>query len=971
MILYLLAAEGAFAGSVSIVSPTNGSTVSSPVHVHATYNGTVAASYMKLWVDHIAGTVQTNTSVLDTQVTIASGAHLLEVQASDPSTGTIYTTPTNITVSGASVTVTVSPSSSTLPPGGTQQFTAIDSAGLPVTWSATGGTISGTGLYTAGAAPGTFTVTATDSNNNVGTATATVQTASPPSVTIQSPLNGSTVSSPVHVHATYSGTVTATYMKLWVDHVAGTTQHSTNVFDAQVTLNNGTHLLEVQASDPSTGKIYTTPTNITVSGASVTVTVSPISSTLQPGGTQQFTATDSAGLPVTWSATGGTISGTGLYTAGAAPGTFTVTATDSNNNVGTASVKVQSSTVAVTPGSASLPPSGTQQFTAIDSAGLPVTWSATGGTISGTGLYTAGAAPGTFTVTATDANNSVGTASVKVQSSTVAVTPVSVSLPPGGTQQFTATDSAGLPVTWSATGGTISGTGLYTAGAAPGTFTVTATDSNNNVGTATATVKTAGGGLQNYTTWKNDNFRTGQQNGEVILTPGNVNSTHFGVVFSDVVDGVVFAQPLYMANLSLPSGRHNVVFVATEHDSIYAFDADQSGPALWRRSLVPAGASTVPQSLVGSTIYPEIGITGTPVIDPSSNTLYVVAETLESGNVVFKLHALDLITGQEQGSSPVVVATPGWQAKEQLQRPGLLLANGSVYFGIGSQGDNLPYHGWIFAYSAASLAQVGVWNSTSTGSEGAIWMAGSGIAADAAGNVYVITSNGSWNGSSDLSESFVKLSPNLTVLDYFTPYNEAKLSSIDQDLGSGGLLLVPDQAGLFPHEVIGCGKFPAIYVINRDNMGKFQSGSNSQIVQEVDNQVGGTTGKQAPDRCFTTPAYWQQSLFFNGSNDVLKAFSLDASTGQMSLTPTSQGAFSFVFPGAQPVVSSNGPSNGIVWSVDYAPSVALHAYDATNLAVELYRSSGLGRGAKWAVPTVVNGRVYVGTAKKLVVFGPI
>jgi hypothetical protein len=365
-----------------------------------------------------------------------------------------------------------------------------------------------------------------------------------------------------------------------------------------------------------------------------------------------------------------------------------------------------------------------------------------------------------------------------------------------------------------------------------------------------------------------------------------------------------------------------------------------------------------------------IGITGTPVIDPGLGTLYVVAETLESGSVVFRLHALDVTNGRERPGSPVVIKAPNWQPKEQLQRPGLLLANSNVYLAFGSQGDHQPYHGWIFAYSAGSLAQVGVWNSTPTGKEGAIWMSGSGIAADSAGNLYVITSNGTWDGTSNFSQSFVKLSPNLTVLDYFTPFNEAALSAADQDVGAGGVLLVPDQTGSFPHEIIGCGKAPSVFVLNRDNMGKFQSGSNSQIIQELKNQVGGTTGKQAPDRCFTTPAFWQQRVYFTGNNDVLKSFKL-GSTGKLSLTPTSKSTFLFVFPGAQPVVSSNGSTNGIVWVVDHSSSVALHAYDATNVGTELFRSSGLGAGAKWSVPTVVNSKVYVGTASKLVVFGHI
>jgi hypothetical protein len=821
-VLSLLAASSlSFAGTVTITSPPDDSSVNSSVHVHATYNGTVAATYMKLWVDGVAGTVQRNTNVFDTQVSLVNGNHLLEVQAQDSSTGVVYTTASQITVA----TLALNPVSTSLFAGGMQQFTATDSVSSSVTWSATGGSISSGGLYTAGTTTGRFAVTATDSSGNK--AISTVVIAPMHTVTIENPQTGSTVNSPVLVHATYDGTVVATYMKVWVDHVAGLVQHSTNSFTTSLYLTTGSHLIEVQAADPSTGLVYTTPSKITVgSGSGATVTVSPGSVTVLTGGTQQFAATDSAGLPITWSATGGAITSTGFYTAGTATGTFNVTATDSSRNTGKATVTVQNS----------------------------------------------------------------------VQSSL------------------------------------------------------------------------------NYTTWKNDNLRTGQQNTETFLQPGNVNSTHFGVLFSNTVDGKVFAQPLYMANLSLAGGKHNVVFVATEHDSVYAFDADKGGSPFWHVSLIPAGASTVPQSLVNSTIYPEIGITGTPVIDPSTGTLYVVAETLENSAVVFRLHALDVTTGNEQGGSPVVITASGWEPKEQLQRPGLLLANGNVYIAFGSHGDHLPYHGWIFSYPA-SMALTATWNTTPTGTMGAIWMAGSGVAADTSGNIYVMTGNGTFDGNANFGDSFVKLSSNLAVvLDYFTPWNQAKLSANDSDLGSGGVLLVPDQPGAFPHEIIGCGKFPAIYVVNRDSMGHFNSGSsNPQIIQEIDNQVGGTdgTGVQPSDKCFTTPAYWQQNLYFNGNNDVIKAFHLDPASGKMSSTPTSKGSFTFVFPGAQPVVSSNGSTNGIVWTIDHSSSVALHAYDATNVATELYRSSGLGSGAKWAVPTVVNSKVYVGTASKLVVFGPI
>jgi len=737
LLLVIAFASAALGGEVAISSPVDGSMVNSAVHIHAAYSGgTGTATYMKLWIDHNPSTVQHNTNVFDASVSLTNRPHLIEVQALDPS-GQLFVSAANIQVAA----LAVNPPASSRPPASQQQFTASDSSSSSITWSATGGSITSGGLYTAGATTGTFLVKAADASGNKTTAEMII--APLDSVTIENPTANATVPSPVEVHATYNQTTTATYMKVWVDHTPGLVEMNTNSFTASLYLPGGPHLIEVQASDPSTGQVYTNSVHITVPGA-----------------------------------------------------------------------------------------------------------------------------------------------------------------------------SAGL----------------------------------------------------NYTTWKNDNWRTGQQLQETILTPGNVNSAHFGVLFSQPVDGYVFAQPLYLSHLSIAGGTHNVVFVATEHDSVYAFDADKSASPLWHTSLIPSGASTVPQSLAGGTIYPENGITGTPVINPSTGTLYVVSETLESGKVVFRLHALKVATGEEEGGSPVVISPSGFQPKEQLQRPGLLLANGNVYAAFGSQGDHQPYHGWILSFAATSLAPAGVWSATPAGTEGAIWMSGSGLAADSGGNVYAITSNGSWDGASNLSDSFVKLSPNLTLLDYFTPFNQALLSADDQDLGSGGMLLVPDQAGAFPHEAIGCGKNPAIYVLDRDNMGKFQSGSNSQIIQEVDNQVGGTSGHQAPDRCFMTPVFWQQTLYFAGSNDVLKAFSFNASTGRMSSTPISKGSFEFVFPGGQPVVSANGAGNGIVWVVDHSSSVALHAYNATNLTTELYRSPGLGAGAKFAAPTIVNGKVYVGTASKLFVF---
>ncbi|HET7439902.1 MAG TPA: Ig-like domain-containing protein, partial [Terriglobales bacterium] len=795
----------------------DGASVNSPVHVHATYSAT--AKYMKLWVDHVASTVQLGTSTFDSFVSLSNGIHLIEVQAQDASTLQIFTSAANITVA----TLAVNPSSTSLPPGGTQQFTATDSASSSISWSATGGTITNNGFYTAGSTTGNFTVTAKDSAGNTTTASMVIAPAH--TVSIESPANGSTQSSPVLVRATYASTVLAAYMKVWVDHNPGLTIHNTNTFVTSQYLADGSHLIQVQAKDATTGTVFTTGTNITVNG---------------------------------------------------------------------------------------------------------------------------GSGPG------------------------ITVSPSSVTLSPGATQQFTAADKAGLAVTWSATGGTITSTGLYTAGSTAGTFTVTALDGDANKGTATVTISGSGGGGLNYVTWKNDNFRTGQQLKETVLAPSNVNSTHFGIKFSKSVDGYVFAQPLYLSKTSF-DGTHNAVFVATEHDSVYAFDADV-GTQLWHKGLIPSGGTTVPQANVGSTIYPEIGITGTPVIDATAGTIYLVTETLESGAYIFRLHALSVTTGNEKPGSPVKIQPSGFQAKEQLQRPGLLLANGNVYVAFGSQGDNTPYHGWIVAFH--NMVQTAVWNSTATGSGGAIWMGGSGIAADSSGNLYVMTGNGfsstDYNGSTNWSQSFVKLSPTLTVLDHFTPFNWLSLQSTDSDLGSGGPLLIPTQSTNFPHELVGCGKPPnpknpggtAIWILNRDHMGGLESApNNGQAIQELGPVVGGgSNGLQPMDHCFMTPAFWQQNLYFIGNNDVLKQFVLSSTTGKMSTSPTAKGSFEFFFPGAQPVVSANGSSNGIVWAISYSKTnTQLVAHAASNVGTRLFVSGSLGPGAKFAVPTVINGKVYVGT----------
>jgi hypothetical protein len=567
----------------------------------------------------------------------------------------------------------------------------------------------------------------------------------------------------------------------------------------------------------------------------------------------------------------------------------------------------------------------------------------------------------------------VETVTVGGGGSVVTIAPSSAALPEGGQEQF----KANVAVTWSATCGTIDDTGLYTSPAQPGSCTVQARDSLGDVGTASVTVL-APGGVAGYLTWKNDNTHTGQQRNETTLTPANVNSKHFGKKFSVTVDGYVFAQPLYVANLTIDGKNHNVVYVATEHDSVYAFDADAGGAPLWHTAFLASSVTTVPAGNVGSTVKPEVGITGTPVIDADSNTLYVVAETLEKGSsYVHRLHALDLATGAERTNSPVVVSGDVFHSKEQLQRGSLLLANGQLYFAFGSQGDTGTYQGWVFAYDPSTLAQTGRWNSVPTGSQAGVWMAGAGPAMDSGGNLYVMTGNGTFNPSSgDFGDSLVKLGSNLSVLDYFTPFDQAQLDQNDGDFGSGGPMIVPDQPGAHPHELIACGKLSAVLVLDRENLGQFHAGNNSQIIQSVAG-VGAvsTSGFDPRDHCFMTPAFWEQNVYFVGNHDAIKAFHLDPSSGLLSSSPTSKGTFLYPFPGAQPVVSSSGPSNGIVWAVDVSSPATLHAYDATNVSKELYNSNQagsrdtLGTGAKFVVPTVVNGKVYVGGKGHLTVYG--
>jgi hypothetical protein len=486
-------------------------------------------------------------------------------------------------------------------------------------------------------------------------------------------------------------------------------------------------------------------------------------------------------------------------------------------------------------------------------------------------------------------------------------------------------------------------------------------------------------------TYHNDNGRTAQYPTETILTPSNVNANAFGKKFAQPVDSYVYAQPLFVPGLTIRGQTRDVVFVVTENDSVYAFDANASGPVLWHTN-VGTSLSCSDLNDCGD-LVPGAGITGTPVIDPATQTMYLVALTKDSGAFHHRLHAIDLTTGAEKFGSPVEVSptAPGTGANSQngtvafdpgthYQRCALLLVGGVVYVGIGSNAEsNSDNHGWIVGYEASDLSLTMTFCASPNDNWGSVWQSGGGLSSDSAGYVYGETANGTFDvdtGGSDYGDSALKLDSTGKVIDYFTPYNQAALSSADIDFGAANPVVLPDQSGPVSHELLASGKPGILYLINRDNMGRFQKGSDSQIVQSVSafpNTSGVTSG------IFMSPAYWNQNVYVSGIGDSVQAFSLSA--GKLSTSPTSQTSMQFSFPGATVSVSSNGGAAGIVWVLDGGGGV-LYAYDATNLATELYDTSQASAGrdtpgqpVKFAVPTVANGHVYVGTQTELDVYG--
>jgi hypothetical protein len=596
---------------------------------------------------------------------------------------------------------------------------------------------------------------------------------------------------------------------------------------------------------------------------------------------------------------------------------------------------------------------------------------------------TAGGSAQPVTLTATAVNGFSGTITVMLSGLPSGVT----AAPASG---FTMTAGTPMQVSFTAAAGTSSGTATVQFAGASGTL-------SHTVSTAVTVNGIQAAGID-VVTYHYDVARTGLNPAETSLTPANVTSTTFGLLRTLGVDGLVDGAPLVVSNLTVSGQTHNVVYAVTENDSVYAFDSD-SGTQIWKSSVL--GTNETTSSDQGCyQITPEIGITSTPVIDRKAGpngTIFVVGMSLDhAGAYHQRLHALDLTTGSELTGSPTeikasypgtgesssggnVVFNPGQYA----ERASLLLLNGTIYLGWTSHCDLAPYTGWLMGYSESTLAQTSVLNLTPNGSEGSIWMSGAGMAADASGNIYFLDANGTFDttlnasgmpSQGDFGNGFLKISTangSLAVADYFEPFDTVSESANDEDLGSGGVIVLPDQvdgSGTTWHLVVGAGKNQNIYVANRDSMGKFSSKNNNALYQEIDGAIGGVWSK---------PAYFNGTVYYGAVNDNLKAFPL--SNAKMATAPSVKSANSFAYPGTTPSVSANGTASGIVWalenpSTNTSPAV-LHAYDATTLQ-EVYNSNQaangrdqFGSGNKFITPVVANGKVFVGTPNGVAEFG--
>jgi len=694
----------------------------------------------------------------------------------------------------------------------------------------------------------------------------------------------------------------------------------------------------------------TTPTTGDTKPVIPSITTQPASQTVTAGQTATFSlvASGTAPLTYTWRKNGATISGTNSAS-------YTTPATTAADNNAKFDVMVSNSAGSATSAQATL---------------------------------TVSAAPAAPAITAQPANKTV----IAGQTATFSVT---------------ATSTAPLTYQWQKNAADISGatsasytTPMTTTTDSGTLFRVMVSNSAGSVtsNTATLTVNPSTTTFSvDVNTYHYDNGRSGQNLNESTLTPANVNITKFGKLGSFTVDGKVDGQPLYLSNVAIPTtGNKNVLYVVTEHGSVYAFDSDtingNTSAFLWKTSTLLSGETSSDSRGCGQ-VSPEIGITATPVIDRTRGphgAIYVVAMSKNGSNYFQRLHALDLATGAELFGGPMTITAqyPGtgdnsngtnviFDPKQYKERPGLLQVGGTIYTTWSSHCDIRPYTSWVMAFSADTLAQTSVLNLVPNGSDGGIWMAGTAPAADPAGNLFFIIGNGDFDTTLDskgfpangnCGNCFVKLSTSggLRLADYFTPHNTVSESNADQDFGSGGGMLivdVVDAGGQTRHLSVGAGKDSLIYVVDRDAMGKFNS-TTDQIYQEISGQLGGGV--------FSMPAYFNSNVYYGAVGDALKAFPIIG--GKLKATPATQSTHRFSYPGTTPSVSANGTTNGIVWAIENSGAV-LYAFDATDLTKVLYDSSQApsGRdsfsGNKFITPMVANGRVYVGTPTSVAVFG--
>jgi hypothetical protein len=952
--------------------------------------------------------------------------------------------------------------------GGTTPYTwSLTSGTLPAGLTLNTGTGAITGTPTASANNTSLTFTVADSSSPTQTKSVTlsltVAATTPPALAITTTsLPSGQVGTAYSAALTASGGATPYTWSLTSGTLpAGLTLNTgTGAITGTPTASANNISLTFTVAD-SSSPTQTKSVTLSLTVAATTSPALAITTTSLPSGqvgTAYSAALTASGgtTPYTWSLTSGTLPAgltlnagtgaiTGTPTATANNTSLTFTVVDSSSPTQTKSVTltlyVSSSgagTLVVT--TSSLPngqDGNTYNATLAATGGIaPYTWTITSGTlpaglslsastgnIAGTPTGTASATPLTFTVNDSGLpmqSNSVSLTLTVYSSSgiTVSVAQRNAGLAIAQTLALTPTTSDSAGVKWSVTGSGCSGNACgtfssatslsgaavtFTAPSTAGVYTITASSVTNNSISASATIGVTD--LAGMTTYHNDLARDGANTHEYALKPSNVTASTFGKLFSCTVDESIYAQPLWIPNLTISSAKHNVVFVVTQNDSLYAFDADSNSTPctpLWHANLLDSahggssGETAVLSGLPGyqvgeggGDIQPLVGVTGTPVIDLTTNTLYVVSKSvLASGPTFFqRLHAIDLLTGNEKFSGPVNIAAtyPGngdgsstttFVPQQENQRPGLALVNGVVYVAWASHEDTTPFYGWIIGYNANNLAQASVFNVDpnspsspilGTAGDGGIWMSGGAPAADSSGNLYLITANGSFDPtSSDYGDSFLQLTSALTVNQYFTPSDQQSDNDYDNDFGSGGaavLIDLPVNGSNPTHLAIGGGKDGALYLLNRDHMGGYGDTNAWQVLNLPGSGIYGT------------PAFWNDTVYLATFGNSMLALSLNPSTAQLTLLAnTSPTAFG---RGTTPSISSMPDnSNGIVWALDQnlfctptsvgcGPAV-LHAYDAGNLSNELWNSaSGSGNAAgnavKFTVPTVANGKVYVGT----------